>query len=423
MHFGTVALVGRTNVGKSTFLNAALGEKLTIVSPLPQTTRDEVLGVVHRANSQIAFTDTPGLHRPKTELGRRMNARALDTARSHDVVVFMTDVSSLQRRGQEHRPDADPIAPDDRRLLQALRPDIPVLLVINKVDQIKDKPRLLPLLEAFSKLFPFRAVIPTSVRRQVGVEQVLQEIEKLLPEAEAPFGPDDVTDRPAHFFVREYVREQVLLQTAREVPHAVAVTVDRFEESPRVAVIAATIHVEKEGQRAILIGKGGQKIKEIGTAARVELEALLGKTLHLELFVRVTERWKDVPRQLSEMGYEASGSRELSHLLPKGLPRKRTARSRAGGRVPARGAHGSTRSASSPTGQAPRAKTSATPAKAAPPGGKSSPKNAAERATPKAGGASAKGPARRSPGRPPQGSQRSGRPGRKANQVQKGRKR
>ncbi len=331
MRCGTVAIVGRTNVGKSTFLNACLGERIAIVSPLPQTTRDELLGVLHRPTAQIAFTDTPGFHRPKTELGRRMNQTALDTVRSHEAVVFMTDTSRLVRRPpRPARPPAatagdpeafDPLHPDDRRLLKILPPDVPVILVINKVDLLRDKGRLLPFITAFNEAHPFAAIIPTSLLRHEGISQVLDELEAHLPEGDARFDDSTLTDKPATFFAREYIREQVLLSTRREVPHAVAVTVERYDESPKLIRIQATLHVEKAGQRAIIIGQRGEGVKAIGTAARQRLEELLDKHVHLELFVRVTERWKDVPRQLREMGYETGGGRDLSSVLPK-LPQR-----------------------------------------------------------------------------------------------------
>jgi GTPase len=315
--FGTVAIVGRTNVGKSTFLNAALGEKLAIVSAQPQTTRERLLGVAHRPSAQIAFTDTPGLHRPKTELGRRMNAAALDTAKNHDVVLFVTDVQRTARIPEKKwRPDEDPVDPDDRRLVGILRPDVPAILVLNKVDMLHDKTRLLPLIRVFSELHPFAAIVPTTFLKQEFVDTVLDEIEKLLPAQAAAFDAEVLTDRPMTFFVREFVREQVLQQTRREVPHAVAVTVDRFEEAANGPRVMATIHVEKAGQRSILVGKGGAMIKSIGMSARQRLAELFGTPVHLELFVRVTERWKDVPRQLQEMGYDAQQSRELSSVLP-----------------------------------------------------------------------------------------------------------
>ncbi len=335
MRVGTVAIVGRTNVGKSTFLNACLGERIAIVSPLPQTTRDELLGVVHRPDSQIAFTDTPGFHRPKTELGRRMNQKALDSVRNHDAVVFMTDTGQARARRRlthdapEEAGPTDPIHPDDRRLLQLLPPDTPCVLVINKVDLVRDKTRLLPLIAAFNEAFPFTAIVPTSMLASDGIDRVLEEIERVLQEGAAPFADDDLTDKPTTFFVREYVREQVMHCTAREVPHAIAVTVERYDDKGKLVRVQATIHVEKAGQRIILVGHKGERIKEIGIGSRQRLEELLGKQVHLELFVRVTERWKDMPRQLRELGYETSGGRDLSSILPRGQRPPQRAKPRA----------------------------------------------------------------------------------------------
>ncbi len=302
MRFGTVALFGRSNVGKSTFLNAVLEQDLAIVSSVPQTTRDALLGVVTRPDAQLAFMDTPGVHRPKTELGRRMNHAAFETARTTDVVLFMTDVESVISR----RPKAgiDPVSEADRDLVTRLPvgPDAPVVLAINKVDLLRDKGRLLPLLEAFQKLRDFRAIVPISVRDGHNVDTLLAELVALLPENDAVYSPDTLTDRPTSYFVREYVREQVLAATAGEVPHALAVSVDSYEEG-RIPRILVTLHVEKVGQRRILIGNGGEKIREIGSAARARIEQLLGQQVYLELFVRVTPSWKDTPRQLAELGY------------------------------------------------------------------------------------------------------------------------
>jgi GTPase len=302
MRFGTVAIVGRTNVGKSTFLNAALGENLAIVSPRPQTTRDALLGVVHRPDAQIAFLDTPGLHRPHTELGRRMNATARGAARSTDLVVVMMDVSSLT--GSKKDAEKKPILEEDLALLRDVAPELPCVVVINKVDLLRDKARLLHMLAALAEVRPLAAIVPVSALEKDGVDRVLDEIAQHLPEGPAGYDDSTLTDKPTTFFVREYVREQVMLATDGEVPHAVAVSVEEFSETAKVVIIKATIHVEKVGQRAILVGQGGSKIKEIGIGARKRLEELVGRKVHLELFVRVTERWKSVPRQLAELGYD-----------------------------------------------------------------------------------------------------------------------
>lgn len=317
MRFGTVALVGRSNVGKSTFLNAALGERLAIVSPLPQTTRDALLGVAHHGAAQIAFLDTPGLHRPRSELGRRMNAAAVEATRSADVVVLMTDVGPKS---------VDPARAleRDQDVLRLLPAAAPSLLVVNKVDLLRDKSKLLPLLTSYGAAHEFAGMIPVSIARADGVERVLDAIVELLPEGPAAFEPDTLTNRPTAFFIREYVREQVLLSASREVPHAVAVAVDAIERGEKVLVIKATLHVEKEGQLRILVGRGGERIRDIGTAARKRIEELLDRRVHLELFVRVSPRWKDVPRQLAELGYDAPDRADDARVLPDEKRRRRS---------------------------------------------------------------------------------------------------
>jgi GTP-binding protein Era len=346
MRYGTIAIIGRTNVGKSTFLNSALGMPLAIVSRLPQTTRDSLLGVVNSGDAQLAFVDTPGLHRPFNELGRRMNQEATDSLRSADVALFVTDIfqkdedlrrtpkgsvvesasaeaeaaseesdsgaapaekkSAKETRGA--RAKMHPAERSDTELIQLLPPELPVVLVINKIDRMHDKSKLLPLLEAWMARREFAAAIPISAKLGDGVERVLSEVARLLPEREGRFAPDEITDRPVAFFAREYIREQVLALATREVPHAVAVTLDAIEERSSGLHVSATIHVEKMGQRSILVGKGGEKIKEIGSAARMRLSELTEQPVHLKLFVRVTERWRNMPRQLAELGYAPSGS-------------------------------------------------------------------------------------------------------------------
>src|SRR5689334_306836 len=211
MRFGTVALVGRTNVGKSTFLNAALGEPLAIVSSRPQTTRDALLGVVHGPSAQIAFVDTPGLHRPRTELGRRMNATARGTARSTDVVLFMTDVSSLT--GSREDAEKAPLLPEDLELIGEIPEGAKAIAAINKIDLLRDKSRLLHLLAALDAARPFAALVPVSALTRDGVDRILDEIARVLPEGPAGYDESTLTDRPTSFFVREYVREQVLRAT------------------------------------------------------------------------------------------------------------------------------------------------------------------------------------------------------------------
>ncbi|MEZ4224108.1 MAG: GTPase Era [Polyangiaceae bacterium] len=298
MRFGSVALVGRSNVGKSTFLNAVLGEPLAIVSSVPQTTRDALLGIVHRADAQIAFLDTPGLHRPRSELGRRMNAAANEAVRGADVILMMTDLP-------RHVAQPGALLARDEPVFQQLPAAVPAVLAINKVDLWRNKAALLPVLVAYTERHAFTAVVPISVRQNDGVDAVLDALTPLLAEGPAAYESDELTNRPTAFFVREYVREQVLEHTRREVPHAVAVSVDAIEEGRGKMVIRATIHVEKAGQQRIVVGRGGETIKTIGTAARKRIESLTGQKVYLELFVRVSPQWKDVPRQLAELGYDS----------------------------------------------------------------------------------------------------------------------
>ncbi|MEZ4299877.1 MAG: GTPase Era [Polyangiaceae bacterium] len=305
---GAVAIVGRANVGKSTLLNAALGQPLAIVSPTPQTTRDTLLGVLHHGAAELRLLDTPGLHKPKTELGRVMNHHAREAARAADVVVFVVAVP--QRGHGDHTPITP--HPGDLTLLQSLKEGAgegegqrPVILVLNKVDLVRDKGLLLPLIEAFSAVLSFSAIVPISARAEGEAGRVIDEVARLLPEGAWQFGADDLTDRPTRYFAAEYVREQILRATRLEVPHAAAVTVDGFSEPERGAVeIDITIHVERPGQKKILVGKGGATLKQIGMAARLRVEEMLGRRVILRTYVRVTEAWRASAQRLAEMGYQ-----------------------------------------------------------------------------------------------------------------------
>jgi GTP-binding protein Era len=312
MRYGSIAIFGRSNVGKSTFLNSALGTPLAIVSRLPQTTRDALLGVVNSGDAQLAFLDTPGLHRPRNELGRRMNQQATDSLQSADLALFVTDIFQMgklptdpRKAESKGRGNTRPSAQErsDAELLEMVPAELPTLLVVNKIDRLRDKTKLLPFLSAMNQLRDFKATIPISALTGDGVDRVLSEAAALLPERAGPFKEDEITDKPVAFFAREYIREQVLSMASREVPHAVAVTLDSIEERTSGLHVSATLHVEKPGQRSILVGKGGEQVREIGTAARLRLAELTGGAVHLNLFVRVTERWRNVPRQLAELGY------------------------------------------------------------------------------------------------------------------------
>ena len=314
---GRVALVGRPNVGKSTLLNAALEQPLAIVSPTPQTTRDALLGVVHHGSAEIGLLDTPGIHRPRSELGRVMNRTAREAARGADVVVFVTDVPAPKTGAK--RPTSAVRAPltphaGDLVLLSDIGGEAPVVLVVNKVDRMKDKTQLLPLLEALSRVRTFASVVPISALRSEGVTRVLDEVAKLCPEGAWRYGDDALTDRPVRFFAGEYVREQILRATKEEVPHVAAVSIDEFTEPTQGGTvrIAATIHVERQGQKRILIGVGGEMLKRIGTRARQRIEELTERHVHLELWVRVTPSWRESRQQLEELGYGSGGGERAS---------------------------------------------------------------------------------------------------------------
>lgn len=305
---GTVALLGRPNVGKSTLLNALLGERIAITSHHPQTTRDRIAGIVTRGASQAVFLDTPGIHQPRHRLGERMNELAKGAAADADVLVFMTDLPN--------EPSPSP-RPEDLAILEAVPAGKPTVLVLNKVDRVQPKSLLIPVLEGWATARDFAAIVPVSALRGDGVERVLAEVDKLLPEGEPLFPEDEISDRPVRFFVSEFVREQILRRTRQEVPHGVAVTVESFDEGPKMTRIAVTVHVAKESHKAILIGDGGKMLGAIGTAARRRAEQLLGRKVHLSTFVRATPRWFDDPGKLAEMGYVDEGAKSRPRTLTK----------------------------------------------------------------------------------------------------------
>lgn len=294
MRTGTVTIVGRPNVGKSTLLNALLGEKIAIVSDKPQTTRTRILGVVHRPDAQILVLDTPGLHKPLHKLNRRMVRTALETLREADVIYVMVEATG-------------PPGPGDRFVIEQVRdvvkPDGPkAFLLLNKVDLV-NKVRVLPLIEAYRTMLTWEEIVPLSAKTGVNVDRLLDLTVKLLPEGPAPYGEDVLTDQPMRTLAAELVREKVLEQTREEVPYAVAVTIDRFAEEEKLTHIAATIWVEKDSQKAIVIGKRGRRLKAIGTAARVDMERLFGRKVFLELWVKVREGWREDEQALVELGY------------------------------------------------------------------------------------------------------------------------
>jgi len=286
---GFVAIVGRPNVGKSTLLNQLLGQKVAIVTPKPQTTRQRILGIKTLPAAQIVFIDTPGLHRPRSLIGRRMVGVAERAAAEADLVLWVVDA-------------AEGITPADREIAKQLATaQQPVCIVVNKIDRLA-RVQLLPLLATIDQLLPGRDAIPVSATAQTNFPELVDHIVRMLPEGPRYYEPDTVTDQSERALAQEVVREQVLLQTRQEIPYAVAVTVDKFEEKNDLAVITATIHVEKDSQKGILIGKRGARIKQLGTAARLELERVLGRRVYLDLFVRVQEQWTEREALLKEFG-------------------------------------------------------------------------------------------------------------------------
>ena len=289
---GTVALVGRPNVGKSTLFNAALGQNLAIVSPVPQTTRHRILGVVYRPGAEIALLDTPGIHKPQSRLGRALNGTARAASRAADVLVYVAAPGSACR-----------VHAGDRTLLADIGAGQPTVLAVNQIDRVTPKARLLPLLAELSELRDFAAVVPISALTSDGLDRLLDETSKLLPLAPPHYDADTLTDRPLRFFAAELVRGSILAATREEIPHAAAVEIREFEELATLVRIAATIHVERDGQKAILIGRRGEKLKSIGIEARARIEELLEKKVHLSLWVQVTPDWTNSDSSLAELGY------------------------------------------------------------------------------------------------------------------------
>jgi GTPase len=306
---GFAALIGRPNVGKSTLLNRLTGEKLAITSPKPQTTRNRILGVVTRPEGQVAFVDTPGIHQARGELNRYMVEVALTAAAEVDLVLFLIDLPEKPAA----RPELDP---RNRDILERLaRLGKPTLLVINKIDQAP-KPLLLPLIDAYRTAFPFLEILPISARTGEGTQELFGVVLSHLPEGELMFDEDMLTDQAERVLVAEYVREQILRHTRQEVPYSAAVVVDEFDESEReprpgakgplagLVRIQATIYVERDSQKAILIGKQGQMLKTIGTDARKAVERLLGTHVYLSLRVIVEPRWSERRTTMRKLGYE-----------------------------------------------------------------------------------------------------------------------
>lgn len=293
MRSGYAALVGRPNVGKSTLLNALAGERVSITTPKPETTRDRILAVVTRGDDQVIFVDTPGLHRPVRKLGEYMVQEARRAAHDADVVVVVVDATVGVQGLSRDAPVVEALAGVDR----------PVLLAINKIDRLPVKGALLPLIEGYSKLRPFEEIIPLAAATGDGVDLLFEQCARRMPEGELLFPRDALTDRPERYLVAERIREAVIVETAEEVPYVTAVEIESFDEKAPVLHIRAVIHVERPGQKKIMIGTGGERIKAIGIRARRAIESMLGRQVYLELFVKVTPHWTRSPQWLERFGY------------------------------------------------------------------------------------------------------------------------
>ncbi len=289
---GFISILGRPNVGKSTLFNRLLGDKLAIVAEKPQTTRNRILGVKNLGEAQLIFLDTPGIHQGRSELNERMVRTAVASGRDADILLFLIEAtfSAVEK---------------DQKVIESLAGSggVPIL-VINKIDSVK-KRNLLPIMDQYQKLHPFKEIIPVSALTGEGIDILLDEIIKVLPESPPYYSEDIITDQTERFWVSEIIREKVIRQSYQEIPYSTAVTIEEFKEHPEKNLVAikATIHVERDSQKRILIGKGGLKLKKIGEDARKEAEAFWGTRVFLELWVNVEEDWTRDPRSLSRLGY------------------------------------------------------------------------------------------------------------------------
>jgi GTP-binding protein Era len=295
-HSGFVSIIGRPNAGKSTLLNALVGEKVAIVTHKPQTTRNRIQGFVNvkggggRPPGQIVFIDTPGVHKPDSPLGRRMMREVHDALEGRDLVLLIVDVTQKFGAGDEF-------------VLELLKHiNSPVLLLLNKIDAV-EKTKLLEIMDRYRQLREFREIIPISAIKKQGLKELIDLTIRILPEGPRYFPQDQITDQPERVMVAEIVRERVLIETGQEVPYAAAVKIERFETGEKLTRIAAAIYCERQGQKAILIGKGGAMLKKIGTSARLQIERLLGTKVFLELFVKVRENWRNSEAALDDLDW------------------------------------------------------------------------------------------------------------------------
>jgi len=296
-HAGFVSVVGRPNVGKSTLVNRLVGQKVAIVSDKPQTTRNRILAVVNPPGGQIVLFDTPGIHKPIHRMNKRMVDTAVKSLGQVDLAVWVIDIT-------------EPYGPGDRYVREVLKKSgRPVILAINKIDRVP-KPKILSVIDQYRTLLDFAEVVPISARDGDNVDVLPSLLLKYLPEGERLYPEDFLTDLPERFFVAEMVREQILRLTREEIPYTTGVLIESFKEEEGLVRIEATIYAERESQKGILIGKGGSMLKEVGTAARRQIEEFLGTQIFLGLFVKVRERWREDAALLDEMGLGDKGGRK-----------------------------------------------------------------------------------------------------------------
>lgn len=290
---GFAAILGRPNAGKSTLLNRILETKLAIISSKPQTTRTTIQGVLTSDDYQLVFVDTPGLHKADSLLNRQMMEAISEALDGKDVLLYLADVTL-------------PFTPQDEEALGVLSgTDTPVILVLNKIDRVKEKIQMLPVIDAYRQRREFVECVPVSAATGEGVDQLLKEILSRMPKGPAWFPADYLTDQPERFLAAEIVREKIMGATRQEVPHSVAVLIDSWDEQPKLLRISATIYVEKPGQKAIILGAKGSMLKRIGTEARMELEGFLDRKVFLGLFVKVQPNWREDPGFLKELDWRS----------------------------------------------------------------------------------------------------------------------
>jgi GTP-binding protein Era len=295
---GFVSILGRPNAGKSTLLNTFVGQKVSIVADKPQTTRTAIQGVMTTPEAQVIFVDTPGIHKSSSSINKRMMDTVRNSIDERDLILFLVDATK-------------PFTEEDDKAISVLRHgSAPVILVLNKIDRLKAKQDLLPLMEEYPKHYDFAEYLPISAETEEGVDKLRERIVSRLPEGPEYFPPDHITDQPARFLAAELIREKILLATRQEVPHATTVIIEKWEETPTIVKIYASIIVERDGQKGIIIGQKGAMLKQIGTLAREDMESLFGIRIYLDLHVKVESDWREKASYLNALDWRTMAGRD-----------------------------------------------------------------------------------------------------------------